>query len=329
MQQTDNHTQDNNLFPTDTWQFAIDPSTLMVQDSAEALLAENEGKLPFQVWKTESQPITMTAKACEMEWELNKNTAAPPPQSPVACVENGTGSSEACSVRCSQVEVWRDGDIKSSFMPFVTNTNLQESSSRITINMEVDTPRGRSVSSSANSSRSASALSNVSSKAYVDRIQELSNSPAWAEQVENEVFQPTPLSYATGENVSTNQVPNVELNRAPIEAASNNTCSTQGLEPSVIPYTANQPADSQLWDGNFCPISIFGMNEYLEGDARNINCSLHRISAFIRQRKLEDKSAEDIPQITEFGFVAWAFLSSIYESGWDKLEANKDKKSFC
>jgi len=36
MQQTDNHTQDNNLFPTDTWQFAIDPSTLMVQDSAEA-----------------------------------------------------------------------------------------------------------------------------------------------------------------------------------------------------------------------------------------------------------------------------------------------------
>jgi len=122
-----------------------------------------------------------------------------------------------------------------------TNTNLQESSSRMTINMEVDTPRGRSVSSSANSSRSASALSNVSSKAYVDCIQELSNSPAWAEQVENEVFQSSPLSYATGEYVSTNQASNVELNRAPIEAASNNTCSTQGLEPSVIPYTANQP----------------------------------------------------------------------------------------
>ena len=165
----------------------------------------------------------------------------------------------------------------------------------------------------------------------MDCIQELSNSPEWAEQVENEVFQPTPLSYATaegGENVSSNQMPNVELNHAPIEAASNNTCSTQGLEPSVIPYIANQPADSQLWDGNFCPISIFRMNEHLEGDARNINCSLHRISAFIRQRKLEDTSAEYIPQIAEFGFVAWVFLSSIYESGWDKLETNKDKKSF-
>jgi len=189
------------------------------------------------------------------------------------------------------------------------NTNLQVSSSRMTINIEVDVPRGRSVSSSANSSRSALVLSNVSYKAYVDRIQELSNSPAWAEQVENEVFQPTSLSYAIRENVSTNLTPNIELNRAPIEAASNNTCSTQGLEPSIIPYTANQPADSQLWDGNFCPISIFRINEYLEGDARNINCSLHRIAAFIRQKKLEDKSAKDIPQIAEFGFVAWSFHS--------------------
>ena len=40
-----------------------------------------------------SQPTHLfshLAKACEVEWELNKNTAVPPPQSPVACVENGT-----------------------------------------------------------------------------------------------------------------------------------------------------------------------------------------------------------------------------------------------
>jgi len=126
------------------------------------------------------------------------------------------------------------------------NTNLQESSSRMTINMEVDIPKGRSVSSSANSSRSVLALSNVSYKGYVDHIQKLSNSPVWAEQVENEVFQPTPLFYTTRENVSTNLAPNIELNRAPIEAASNNTCSIQGLGSSIIPYTANQSADSQL-----------------------------------------------------------------------------------
>jgi len=29
-----------------------------------------------------------------------------------------------------------------------------------------------------------------------------------------------------------------------------------------------------------------------------------------------------------FGFVAWEFLSVIYESRWDKLIANSDNKSF-
>jgi len=32
----------------------------------------------------------MTVKVCEVEWELNKKMAAPLPQSPVVCVENGT-----------------------------------------------------------------------------------------------------------------------------------------------------------------------------------------------------------------------------------------------
>jgi len=58
------------------------------------------------------------AKACEVEWELNKNTAPPPPQSP--SVENG--SSEACSVCCSQVEVGRDpsyGEMKFYFVDMI------------------------------------------------------------------------------------------------------------------------------------------------------------------------------------------------------------------
>ena len=46
---------------------------------------------------------------------------------------------------------------------------------------------------------------------------------------------------------------------------------------------------------------------------------------FIRQEKLEDKIAKDIPQISEFGFTAWDFLSAIYKFSWDKLIANKNK----
>lgn len=56
----------------------------------------------------------------------------------------------------------------------------------------------------------------------------------------------------------------------------------------MIPYSINQPADPQLWDGSFCPISIFGVNEYLEGDSKNIACSLYRIAAFIKQRSKTD-----------------------------------------
>jgi len=44
-------------------------------------------------------------------------------------------------------------------------------------------------------------------------------------------------------------------------------------------------------------------------------CLLPRIIAFIRQCKLEDKTMEDISQISEFGFVAWDFILVIYKSG--------------
>jgi len=70
------------------------------------------------------------------------------------------------------------------------------------------------------------------------------------------------------ENNSTNPAPIVE--------------PTHNIEPTAILYTVNQPVDPQLWDGNFYSISIFGMNEYLKGDAKNITCSLLRIVVFIR-----------------------------------------------
>ena len=70
------------------------------------------------------------------------------------------------------------------------------------------------------------------------------------------------------------------------------------------------------------------MNKYLNGDVKNIICSLLRIVAFIKQCRLKNKTTKDIPQIGEFGFVTCDFLSAIYESTWDKLIANQDKKSF-
>jgi len=50
-------------------------------------------------------------------------------------------------------------------------------------------------------------------------------------------------------------------------------------------------------------IFLFGINKYLNNDVRNIICSLLRIAAFDKQQRLEDKIAEDILQIAEFGFT--------------------------
>ena len=45
----------------------------------------------------------------------------------------------------------------------------------------------------------------------------------------------------------------------PHETETNNVLSSQSLEPLVILYQANQLADLQLWDSNFCLISLFGI----------------------------------------------------------------------
>jgi len=54
----------------------------------------------------------------------------------------------------------------------------------------------------------------------------------------------------------------------------NDVCILQGLKPSVISYANNQPTDLQLWDSNFCFISLSRTNEYLEDNAKKFTCSL-------------------------------------------------------
>jgi len=109
---------------------------------------------------------------------------------------------------------------------------------------------------------------------------------------------------------------------APLEAAPTNLeptgkidISTEPFPPSVIPYNANVPADPNLWDGNFTATSLFGTNEFLNSDMRNIACSLQRMACFLRQRNLEGLNSNNISQLDTFGESAWDFISAIFESG--------------
>ena len=106
--------------------------------------------------------------------------------------------------------------------------------------------------------------------------------------------------------------------------ADNFNTSPEPSPPMVIPYSANVPADPNLWDGNFTATSLFGTNEFLQSDVRNMACSLQRMACFLKQRSLEGRDGNNIPQLELFGKSAWEFISAIFESGWDQLHSSKN-----
>ena len=184
--------------------------------------------------------------------------------------------------------------LANTIFPFDINIqfNLQEPSRNMTIDMEINTPRGQSTTSSTNSSRATPVHSGVFSTACAEHIQALANNPTWADQVEISKSEEPTLFYVTpkvGETSTANEATTIENIPDPHGMVTNNMCEPQSLELSTILYSINQTMDLQ-----FCSISIFGINKYLEGNAKNITCSLYRMAAFIRQQKLEDKTAKDI-----------------------------------
>ena len=73
---------------------------------------------------------------------------------------------------------------------------------------------------------------------------------------------------------------NVSAARQP---ADSNTPEPQDyLGAFVIPYSDNQLADPDLWNGVFSPISLIGIKKFLSNDVQNITCLLLRIGTFIK-----------------------------------------------
>jgi len=114
----------------------------------------------------------------------------------------------------------------------------------------------------------------------------------------------------------TPRAPHKDVLNEPFPADNFNT-SLEPSPPTVIPYSANVLADPNLWDGNFTATSLFGTNEFLQSDVHNMACSLQRMACFLKQRSLEGRDGNNIPQLELFGESAWEFISAIFESGWD------------
>jgi len=78
-------------------------------------------------------------------------------------------------------------ELVNTMLSFVTSTfSIPSTQNNTNMDMNIDTPSGRSVNSSANISRELSAHSSVSSISYIKKMKAQSDNPSWANQVEEQ-----------------------------------------------------------------------------------------------------------------------------------------------
>ena len=86
--------------------------------------------------------------------------------------------------------------------------------------------------------------------------------------------------------------------------------------------------EQDFCNGNFHPILLHGSLEHLLFDSKNIKEFLHYITNYIKNKSIDYTKANDILDLNGMDEVAWNFISTIYESGWDILVTNKDNRTF-
>lgn len=79
-------------------------------------------------------------------------------------------------------------------------------------------------------------------------------------------------------------------------------------------YDPNRPIEPKLWDGNFHPMSLHRLLEYLASDAKNIKKSIVCMATYIKNKKIETFKSNNIKNFKGIGKAAWDFISSIYEA---------------
>ena len=79
-----------------------------------------------------------------------------------------------------------------------------------------------------------------------------------------------------------------------------------------LPYDLNAPTESNLWNGNFYPISLHGSMKYLASDSKSIKDSLNFIAKYISNKQIDSSKSNDIEDFHGMDEVIWNFISSVY-----------------
>ena len=92
-------------------------------------------------------------------------------------------------------------------------------------------------------------------------------------------------------------------------------------------YDLNTPIEPKLWNGNFHPISLYESIKYLVSDSKNIKDFLNFIAKYIINKQVNPTKSNDLKDFNGISEAIWNFISSIYQSKWDSLIANKNSNT--
>ncbi|KAL9715383.1 hypothetical protein Ac2012v2_8349 [Leucoagaricus gongylophorus] len=93
-----------------------------------------------------------------------------------------------------------------------------------------------------------------------------------------------------------------------------------------LPYNPNAPTEPDLWDGSFHPISLHGSMEHLASDAKNIRDSLNFMAKYILNKQVDPARSNDLDNFKGIREAVWNLVSSVYQSKWDSLIADKNNR---
>ena len=213
-------------------------------------------------------------------------------------------------------------------------------------NVNIDDIRERSPLSSKTNSRNSLISLSTSSKPYHEYM-ELNNylpnidiwEPINSSQLfyKNNIVDKKPVSKVANSNNTENlqcgtyespalkTIPKPWSRSTPINNSNNIPQDTFNIQ---LLYNINQAIDQDAWDGDFYPISIHGLMEYLVSDIKNIMTSFCQIKNYIFNKKVEKGKVNDLDNLKGVGKEAWNFISAFYDVCWDTLIANSNSGSF-
>lgn len=123
---------------------------------------------------------------------------------------------------------------------------------------------------------------------------------------------------------ATDNTNNTLQQRVSNKVPASSTTSSNSVFDIQLSYDIDQALDPEEWDGDFHATLLHGAMEHLVSDVKNIKDSLCRMGKYIRGKSI-DSNPNNIKDLEGVGKTVWEFLSSIYDSHWDRLyvdEAN-------